>query len=103
MSFLPLDGPAQQLVVSVSTAAITEAKAGVSALEERKVVTIQPLNGKVYVYFAQEGVTPSAATVIANGFIQYKNQKETYEASNSQLIYLVAVSATTNVSIAERA
>lgn len=101
--FYPLDGPSKQTTISVTTSTVVEAKQGSTPHKERKVVTIQPLNGKIYVYFADEGIVPSPAAVAANGFIQFKNQKETYEASDSQSIYLLAVTSTTNVVVAERA
>jgi hypothetical protein len=102
MSLLPLDGPSAQATLSVDASTVVEAKAGGSALTERKVVTLQPLTGKVYVYFGGDGAAPNAATVIANGLVCFKNAKETYEASPTQKIYLLSVTGTVNVIVAER-
>jgi hypothetical protein len=102
MSFLPLDGPSAQLKIAIGSATVVEAKVGGSALSERKVITLQPLNGKVYVYFADDGAVPSASTVSTNGLILFKNAKETYEASHSQRVYLLALSGTTDVVVSER-
>ena len=99
---LPLDGPSLQAVLPVGTATVVEAKVGGSDLSERKAVTLQPLTGKVYVYFGGDAGMPSAATVIANGLLLFKNAKETYEASNSQSIYLLAVTGTVNIVVVER-
>lgn len=99
----PLDGPSKQGNISVDTAVVQEVKSGASALTERKIITLQPTDGNVYVYFADEGVVPNAATVIANGFIQYKRSINSYEASNSQLVYILAESGTVEVRFAERA
>lgn len=100
---LPLDGPSVQDTVSVTTATVVEAKIGASALSERKVVTLQPRTSKLYVYFGAEGVTPNAATVAADGFIVFKNAIQSFEASESQKIFLLSVSVTNTVVIAERA
>ena len=100
---LPLDGPALQTVLAISDSVVVEAKVGTSDLSERKAVTIQALTGKVYVYFGGDAGVPSMATVQANGLILFKNAKETYEASNSQKVYLLAVSGTINVVVVERA
>lgn len=102
--FLPLDGPSVQTKASVTTAAVTTVKVGASVLDERKSVILQPIDGDIYIYFGDNTVSaPSAATVIANGLIQYSRTKEGYEASNLQPLYIVAVTATTNVVIVERA
>ena len=98
----PLDGPAVQGNLSVGVGAVVEVKVGASPLEDRKVVTLQP-DDKVYVYFAQQLETPTIGDVSSKGFIHYKNSKETYEAADSQAIYLLSVSGTINVKIAERA
>lgn len=100
----PLDGPSQQTAITLTNTVVQEAKGGGNALAERKVVTIQALTGKIYVYFGAEGVTPNAATVAANGLVQYKNQKESYEASTSQKLWILSVTVASNsVIVAERA
>ena len=95
MSLLPLDGPSKQFSVTIDTVTVVELKKDASALEERKVITIQA-EGKIYLYFGEEGAVPNAATVAADGFIHYKNGKETYEASNTQKIYALSVSVKLN-------
>jgi len=104
-----LDGPAKSgKLTSVGIATPVEVKVGASAFEDRKVITMQstkkdtPNYGDFYVYFADEGETPSAATVIANGQLQSKNAKESYEAGPSQVIYVLADSGTISIRITER-
>ena len=103
MGLLPLDGPSLQGVLSVGTVTVVEAKIGTGDLDERKVVTLQPLTGKIYLYFGFDTIVPSAATVAANGMVVFKNSKESYEASNTQKVYILAVSGTVNVAVIERA
>ena len=99
----PLDGPASQgTLSSVGTVTVVEAKVGVSALAERKVVTFQG-DDKFYVYFGDGASTPSAATVAANGFTAFKNALVTFEASNQQPLYVLSVTGTVNIKIVERA
>lgn len=101
---LPLDGPSKQgLLSSVGTVTPVEVKVGASAFSERKVITLQSDDGKFYVYFADAGETPSAATVAANGFIQFKDQKESYEAGDEQVVFVLSVSGTIDIRLAERA
>lgn len=101
--FQPLDGPSiQGKLTAVDTITAVEAKVGASPLVDRSVVTMQP-DGDMKVYFAEDGVVPSAATVLANGFDHYKNTKESYEAGPKQKIYVLAKSGTINVIVAERA
>jgi len=100
---LPLDGPSKSFKLSaVGTATPVEVKAGGSSFAERKVITLQG-DASFYVYFADEAETPNAATVSANGFIQYKNAKESYEATGAQIVFVLAVSGTVDVRGAERA
>jgi len=100
--FQPLDGPAIQGTISVNTTVPQLVKVGASAFDERKVITIQPIDGRIYVYFANDGENPNAATISSKGFIQYKIQKDSYEASHTQNVYILAVSGTVDVRIAER-
>lgn len=100
--YQPLDGPAKQgKLTAVGTATPVEAIVGGSAFTGRQVITLQG-NGKFYVYFADEGVVPNAATVSADGFLQFKDAKETYEAGSQQAVYVLAVSGTVDIIIAER-
>jgi len=98
----PLDGPSSQGVISVDTITVKEAKIGGSALIERKVITMQG-DGKFYVYFGDGVSTPSAATVTSDGFVQFKNATQSWEAGELQKVYLIADSGTVNVRISERA
>lgn len=98
---LPLDGPAVHNTLTVDNITVVEAKVGASALNERKVLTIQPDN-KLYVYFGDGISTPSAGTVSTDGFLLFKNSINTYEASCDQPIFLLSDSGTINVKIAER-
>lgn len=98
-----LDGPSKQGIISATTATVTEVKIGATAHIERKIVTLQPLGGTIRVYFADEGVVPSAATVGSDGIKHFKNQLNTYEASDKQKLYIVSESGTFNVVLIERA
>jgi hypothetical protein len=100
---LPLDGPSIQGSISVTTASVQEIKVGLNPLEERKVISIQPKDGRVYVYFGNGVTVPSAATVAADGFIVFNNALQSYEASSAQRVYIRAVAGTVNVAIVERA
>ena len=103
MSFEALDGPSKQFKLSaVGVVTPVEVFASGSSFSERKVVTLQA-DGKFYIYFADEGETPNAATVAANGFIQYKDAKESYEAAGSQAVFVLAVTGTVDIRGAERA
>lgn len=88
----PLDGPSVQDVISVTTSQ-QELKIGALAYPERKVVTIQAQDGKVYVSFVSG----------EDGFLCFKNGIYTFEASESQILYIKSVSGTVNVVVAERA
>lgn len=98
----PLDGPSKSFTVTIDTVTPTKVKAGAFSFAERKVITLQG-DGKFYVYFADEGETPNAATILSTGFIQYKNAKESYEASGSQEVFILADTGTVDIRGAERA
>jgi len=101
---LPLDGPSKQYSLTVGTSTVLEVlKPTESVLEERKVVTIQPLDQSIYVYFGDGSGTPSPAVMAADGFFHFKKAKETYEAADSQEIYILSVNGSGSVIIAERA
>jgi hypothetical protein len=100
---LPLDGPTKQDSISVTTASFVEVKVGASAFSERKVITIQPLSFMIKVYFADAGETVTNSTVLNKGFEHPKKSIRSYEASESQKVYMIAVGGTTNVIVAERA
>jgi len=99
----PLDGPSAQFSASLTSVTVVEIKAGASVLSERKVITLQPLDGDVWVYFGDGITTPNAATVASDGFRHYSKDKESYEATNQQQVFMVAVTGTVDVRGAERA
>lgn len=101
--FTPLDGPATQGTLSVTTSTVQEAKTGGSRLTDRQVVTIQS-DKDLYVYFGDNTVAaPSSATVQNDGFRQYKDSIQSYEAGDKQPIYILSASGTASVKISERA
>jgi len=102
MALQQLDGPSLQSVLTLDTVTPQRYKGGASEFDERKVITIQPTNGSVYVYFANDGEAPSATDVATKGFIHTKNLKDSYEAADSQRVWGLAVSGTVNVRLAER-
>lgn len=97
-----LDGPSKQFLKSIDSITPVEVQDGGSALSDRKVVTMQG-DAKFYVYLCGDNETPSATDISTKGFIQYKNAKESYEAGEEQTIYILSISGTCNVRIAERA
>jgi hypothetical protein len=102
MAFLPLDGPALQAQQTVTTTTPFRVKVGTSELEGRNVVTIQSLTGNIWIYFAEEGVTPTEANVRDRGFLQTKNTIASYEAGPLQQIYVLADTISCDVRFAER-
>lgn len=101
--YQPVDGPAIQGVLSVGTGAVVEAKVGASIFEDRKVITVQPTNGKIYVLFANDGETPTTTDLSTKGFIHFKDAKESYEVGQKQRVYFLSLSGTVSVRLAERA
>lgn len=102
MAFLPLDGPAIQGQANVTTTTVFRVRAGASELEERNVVTIQGINGVLWVYFGDGTNTPTANDVRTKGFRQPKNAIGTYEAGARQPIFVLADIVTVDVRFAER-
>lgn len=99
---LPLDGPASQGGDSVGTVTPKELKVGSSALSDRDVVTLQAIDGALWVYFGTEGVTPSASDVSTKGFEHPKKALRSYEAGARQPIWVLAKSGTVAYRFAER-
>ena len=97
---LLLDGPARQKTFNVDTITPIEVKRDAEPLPERQVVTIQS-DGKIYVYLADEGVVPNAATITADGFKHNKTIR-TYEAGPLQKVYILSQAGTVEVRTAER-
>lgn len=94
--FLPLDGPAAQDLISVGDVSQVEIKVGASALTERKVVTIQPFGGKLRIFFVS-GLNTDHGLLLVN------KEKATFEASESQTMYMISESGTIDVLVIERA
>lgn len=93
MSFIPLNGPGVNGALSVTSTA-SEVKVGSSRLEDRSIVTIQPLTADVW-YGYDNGVTSSTGTKI------FKGQVFPLEATSSLPVYVVAESGTVDVRITE--
>lgn len=98
-----LDGPSKQDILVVTTAAVSEVKLDTEPLPARKVITLQPMTSLIRVYFADEGETPTLTDVQTKGFEQPKKTIRSYEASDSQAVFIVAMGANTDVIVAERA
>lgn len=100
--YIRLDGPSKQGQQNVTSAAVFRVKLGTTEFSDREVVTIYPIDGKIWVFFADEGVVPTASDVKSKGFPQPKNSMRTYEATYTQLIYIIADTGTVDVRYAER-
>lgn len=93
--YLPIDGPNTYTNINVGTTAV-ELKVGASALEERKVVIIQPLGNRIYF-----GYNNSVTT--ANGIEVSKRQVVILEAGPEVAIWAIANTGTIDVRIQELA
>jgi len=91
--FLPLNGPAVYNNMNVTTTAV-EVKVGASPLEERKILTVQPIDGDIYFGY-DSSVTASTGTKIFQG------QFFPFEAEASLSIYVIAGSGTVDTRITE--
>ena len=101
--FQPLDGPSTQGQQSVTDSTVFEVKKNASALAERDIVTIMPLDGKIWIYFGDDQASaPSAAVVKSDGFPHFTNSLRSYEAGSAQPLYIVADTGTVDVRFAER-
>jgi len=94
MSLLPLDGPAVYKSLSVGDSTPVEVKVGASVQSERKIVTIQPIDGIVY-YGYDTNLTSSNGTKI------FKGQWIQLEVGEMLSIYLISDSGTVDVRITE--
>jgi hypothetical protein len=99
--FEPLDGPSVHGTLTVGTGTVVEARVGAAPFTDRKVLTMQPSN-RVYVFFGS-GTIPSVSDVMNYGFVQFKDALHSYEVGERQSVYLLSVSGTITVRIAERA
>jgi hypothetical protein len=93
MGLQPLDGPATYASISVTTTPI-ELKVGGSPFDERKVVTLQPIDGRVY-YGYDNSVSSSTGTLV------FKKMIYPLEVSPDLPVWLVADSGTVDVRITE--
>jgi len=92
--FIPINGPGDQTNLSVSTSP-QEVKVGASRLDQRTVITIQPLDGDIYFGYNSGTLTSSTGTKIFQG------QYFPLEAADSLAVYVVAASGTVDVRITE--
>jgi hypothetical protein len=88
------DGPGVQGNIVVSTTPVL-LKVGSTALEDRDVVSIQPIDGIVYFGY-DNTVTASTGTKV------FKNQFISLEAADKLTVYLVTASGSVNVRITEK-
>jgi hypothetical protein len=103
MSLLPLDGPSKQFAVALTDSTAVEVKDGANpAISERKIITILPTDGKIYIYFGNGVDTPTANDIQTKGFPHPKGAIRSYEATNTQDVWIVADTGTVDVRIAER-
>lgn len=100
--FSPLDGPSKQGALSVDTITPQQVKVDATPLSERQVVTIEPVNGKLWVLFGDGITTPTASDMQNKGFRHPKTIRS-YEAGDRQVVWVLAQSGTVDVRIAERA
>ena len=91
--FIPLNGPAIHGKLIVTTTAV-EVKVGASVLEERTIITIQPVDGDIYFGYSS-GVTSATGTKI------FKGQIYPMEATDKLPVYIVAATGTVDVRITE--
>lgn len=101
--FEALDGPSKSgKLTGITTTTAVEVKKDATAFTDRKVLTLQGSAG-FYWYLADEGETPSAATVADNGFIVDNTLINSIEASGSQAVWVTSIDSTIEIRFAERA
>jgi hypothetical protein len=89
-----LNGPAEYGALSVGSVTPIEVKVQATYLDDRKLITIQPLNGDVY-YGYTNAVTISTGTKI------FSQQFFPLETGFDLKIWLISVSGTVDVRITE--
>ncbi len=89
-----INGPGVQGALAVSTTPV-ELKVGASRLDQRVMISIQPLDGDVYFGFDSGTLTSSTGTKI------FKGQYFPLEATDQATIYLITDSGTVDVRITE--
>lgn len=97
-----LDGPSKQFAINLTTITPVEVKEG-SVLTDRKVITIMPLNDKIWVFFGDGLAEPTVNDVKTKGFLHHKNSIRSYEAGEQQDVWIISDSLTNDVRISERA
>ena len=94
MSFIPINGPGDQTNLAVSTTPV-EVKVGGSPLDQRTIVTIQPIDGDIWFGYNSSTLTSTTGTKI------FKGQYFPLEASDQLPVFIVANSGTVDVRITE--
>ena len=92
-NFSQLDGPGYNKALSVTTTA-QEVVYDTTPLSERKIITIQPLNGDIY-YGYSNGVTTSNGTKI------FSNQFFPLEVGPELRVWVITATGTVDVRISE--
>jgi len=100
--FQPLNGPSLQDSVALTDNTVFRVKVGATEMAERDVVSIYPVDGDIWIFFGDGINVPTAANVKGKGFPQPVGSLRTYEATDTQEIYIVADSGTVDVRFAER-
>lgn len=92
-NYSQLDGPGYNKALSVTTTAV-EVVYDTNPLTERKIITIQPLDGDIY-YGYSDGVTTS------NGSKIFMNQFFPIEVGSDLRVWIIASTGTVDVRITE--
>jgi len=93
VSFIPLNGPAVYSNLNVSTTAV-ELKVGASSMEDRSIVTVQPINGDIYFGYDSSVTTLTGTKIFSGQFFPF-------EAKESLKIWVIAESGTVDCRITE--
>lgn len=90
---LPLDGPADSTSKNIS--ASEEVKVGASALDERKMISVQPLDGNVFLSYASPATS-------SNAFLKvFQGQFVELERGTLLPVYIVAETGTVTTLVGE--
>lgn len=95
MPYNEINGPAENAALAVTTTAVV-LRAGGSNLENRKVISMQPIDGDVYYGFSNS-VTSST------GIKVFQGEKFFLECADTLDIYIVADTGTVDTRIGEYA
>lgn len=99
---IALDGPAKQYQLNVSSSVVKEVVETTTVFDDRKVVTLLPIDGKIWIFLGDGVNTPTVSDVKTKGFPGFKNAFVSFEAGVYQPIWIVADTSTVDVRIAER-